>query len=108
MGKSSAFLEYVMHDVLADMHGITSRAMFGGYGIYKEGKIFLLIIDDELYAKANESTKHFFEEQGSHRFSYTNKHNKVFSMNYYLVPEEVMEQRDECHEWMVTALRAQV
>jgi DNA transformation protein len=106
MGKGSAFLEYVVHDVLADMQGITSRAMFGGHAIYKEGKIFLLIIDDELYAKANESTKDFFEARGSHRFSYTNKHGKVFTMNYYVVPEEVMEQRDECGEWMSMALRA--
>ena len=37
------FHEYVIGDVLGHISDITSRAMFGGYGMYLEGGIFAII-----------------------------------------------------------------
>jgi TfoX/Sxy family transcriptional regulator of competence genes len=43
------YCEYVVHDVLGHIKGITARAMFGGYGLYLDGAIFGIIADtDEL------------------------------------------------------------
>ena len=42
-----SFHEYVIGDVLGHISGITSRKMFGGYGIYLDGVIFAIITDDD-------------------------------------------------------------
>ena len=43
--KSNEFVEWVTGDLLAQMSGVTARAMFGGYGVYKDGVIFGIIVD---------------------------------------------------------------
>ena len=55
MKKDNSFHEYVMRDFLGDISGITSRAMFGGWGVYKDGTIFGIIFDGELYFKVDKS-----------------------------------------------------
>jgi len=50
-GMQNEFVTYVIEDVLGDIPGITSRAMFGGYGIYRDGIIFSLIAFNQLYFK---------------------------------------------------------
>lgn len=34
--SNSDFHDYVINDLLSEIPGITSRKMFGGYGIYKD------------------------------------------------------------------------
>lgn len=94
-----------MHDALAGIPGITSRAMFGGWGIYKDKKIFGLIADGELYFKVDETTKPEYESYGSRPFTYTNR-GKTYAMSYWLVPEEVLERPDEIYEWVEKAAHA--
>ena len=48
MAKDTSFHEFVMNELFADIDGITSRPMFGGFGIYKDGVIFALIGDERL------------------------------------------------------------
>ena len=38
MPKDQSFHDYVVNDVLVGISGITSRAMFGGWGIYPHTK----------------------------------------------------------------------
>jgi DNA transformation protein len=81
--KKSEFLEYVL-DCLSPLGTITSRAMFGGYGIYKDGLIFAVIIKDELYFKANKNTEEFYKSHDSLPFTYQGKKGPV-KMNYWKV-----------------------
>lgn len=104
MKRNSEFHDYVVLDILGDIPSITSTAMFGGYGLYKEGKIFALIIDDELYFKAGEKTKNYFKAKGSRPFTYKKKDGKTYTMNYWLVSEDVMENREKLGEWVDKAL----
>ncbi len=106
MKQGSEFHDYVVHDLFAYIAGITSRPMFGGYGIYKDGKIFAIIVGDEPYFKANQVTKIFFDTQGSHPFTYGKKDNRVYTMNYWLVPEEILENREALMEWLGLATDA--
>lgn len=95
------FHSYVMHDVLGHITGVTSRTMFGGYGIYLDGVIFAIITDnDELRFKANEDTKGKYEQLGGTQFIYHGHKNKApTSMPYWTVPEEIMENRDLVEDW---------
>ncbi len=49
MHAKNSFDDYVVHDVLGHIDGISARAMFGGHGIYKDGVIFAIIAYDELF-----------------------------------------------------------
>ena len=103
MKKSTEFHDYVVYDVLGGISGITSRAMFGGYGIYKNGEIFAIIADSELYFKVDENTVLDFKKLGSSQFTYKKKDGKKYAMNYWLLPEEIMEDKERLESWVFAA-----
>lgn len=105
MKKSTEFHDYIVYDVLGWLDGISSRAMFGGYSIYKDGKIFAIIADGELYFKVDENTVADFKKLGSSQFTYTKKNGKKYAMNYWLLSEEIMEDKEKLELWIDSALR---
>ena len=80
--------------------------MFGGYGLYKDGIIFGLIADDELYFKADDGNRPDYEVRGSRAFTYEAKGNKRIAMSYWQLPEDVMEDADLLAEWVSKAVSA--
>ena len=101
MKAIDTFHDYVMGDILGHIDGVTSKKMFGGYGIYLDGLIFAIITDDsELRFKANDETKEQYESRGGKQFIYTgHKNKKPTPMPYWTVPEEIMEDRELIEEW---------
>ncbi len=83
------YLYYVM-ELLAPLGQITSRAMFGGYGIFHQGDMFALISGSRLYFKVNDSNRAAYQKAGSQPFP---------PMPYYEVPAEVMEDAAVLHDW---------
>ena len=53
---NDAFIAY-LHDLFADFGVISTRAMFGGHGVYHRGVIIAIVIDDGLYLKTDEVTR---------------------------------------------------
>ena len=104
MVKDASFHEYVMHDLLGSVRGITSRPIFGGWGIYKEGIIFGIIVESELYFKVIAENRREFEKIGSHPFAYDRGDGKQITMSYWLVPEEVMENKEAFAGLMETSI----
>ncbi len=100
MKRNKDFHDYVVFDLLGDIDGITSRGMFSGFGIYKDGVIFAIIIGDELYLKTNDDSRKYFEENGSRPFSFSKKDGKVYTTKYWLVPEEIFDNREEFKVWL--------
>ncbi len=100
MSDKNTFAEYVVHDLLGQIDGITARAMFGGHGIYKNGVIFAIIAYDELYFKVDESNRADFEHFGSHPFVYAQGGHKSTTMSYWLVPQEILEDTERLAEWV--------
>lgn len=98
--SDKSFFEYVVGDVLSDIDGITSRAMFGGWGIYKDGKIFAIIADGKLYFKVGDINRRDFEKRGSGPFTYMGKGGKPYAMSYWELPEDVMENKVEISDWI--------
>jgi len=89
MPSDANFLSHVM-ELLEPTGDITSRAMFGGYGIFHQGDMFALISGSTLYFKVNETNFSHYEEADSSRFK---------PMPYYEVPTEVMEDRSIILDW---------
>jgi hypothetical protein len=58
MGSQQEFVDYVIGQI--DNAGvITAKAMFGGYHVYSDGKLFALIIDNKLFVKITVSGAEF-------------------------------------------------
>ena len=55
MASTKEFMDYVT-DQLSDIN-ITTKRMFGEYGVYYNGKIFGLVCDDQLFVKVTEVGK---------------------------------------------------
>ena len=72
--------------------------MFGGWGVYKDGVIFAIIVDDQLYFKVDDSNKSRYEKRGSRPFTYALR-GKLIAMSYWEVPAEVIDDRDEIKRW---------
>lgn len=109
MGKRSEFVAYIQEMLGLDWPS-TARAMFGGYGLYREGLMCGLVADDTLYLKTDDANRAEFEAAGSEPFVFTAKDGKQMAMSYWLLPESALEDRDELIQWMdigfAAALRA--
>ena len=102
--KDQSFHDYVVLDLLTGITGISSRAMFGGWGIYEHGIFFALIAEGELYFKVDDSNRADFEKLESRPFVYEGNKGKPMTMSYWLVPEEIMEDRETLATWVARAV----
>jgi DNA transformation protein len=80
--------------------GVTSRAMFGGHGLFHDAVMFA-IVDSEgrLYLRADATTALAFEAAGSTQHA---------RMPYWEVPEPVREDPDVLCEWASAAAEVAV
>jgi DNA transformation protein len=100
MPKSDGYKEFVM-DQLADLNGLTCRAMFGGYGLARYGSFFGIIHKGRLYFKTGPATAPLYRAQ-----QIPFKPNpKQTLRNYYEVPVDIVESSDRLVEWAVAAAR---
>ncbi len=102
--RKNELLEHVL-DLLIDFGPITARAMFGGYGIYKESRMFAIVIDDTLFFKTDGQTRTDFESRGLQPFTYKKKGKKI-SLTYYQAPEEALEDAAVMRHWAERASAA--
>lgn len=100
----SGFVEH-LHEVFRDFGPITARKMFGGHGIFHEGRMFGLIADDVLYLKVDARNRADFEAQGLQAFEY-NKAGKTMKMSYYQAPDTIFDDPDEAATWAQKAYAA--
>ena len=70
---------------------IKSRAMFGGYGLYKKGVIFGMIVDEDLYFKVDSTNLADYQAEKSEPFTYIGATGKPISMSYWKVPARVIK-----------------
>ena len=96
--------DYVIYVIgqLASFGAVHARSMFGGFGLYRDGVIIGIIIDNETYFKTDkESEKHFLAHD-SEPFSY-HKDGKVIKMSYWKVSEQILENRDVLYDFAMRA-----
>ena len=108
MKQDQSFHDYVMFDLFQNIAGLNSRAMFGGWGIYKNGVIFAIIVDGELYFKVNDQNLQQFKKLGSHPFVYFQAKHKSVTMSYWLLPQQIMEDLELLAEWVEQSVQVSV
>ncbi len=104
MSVSADYLTFVLEQLPRSL-SVSSRRMFGGVGLYADGWFFALIDDDVLYFKVDDTNRPDFLDRGCKAFRPLAHDPDAYSMNYFEVPSEVLEDRDELESWAHKAVR---
>ncbi len=80
--------------------------MFGGQGLYKNGVIFGIIAEGDVYFKVDETNLSHYEKVGSHPFTYMGAKGRPIAMSYWKVPDKVLKNEKTLHTWIEWSLKA--
>lgn len=105
MAKDTGFITHLL-DLLESYENVTARAMFGGHGIYRDGRMFGLVDGGVLYLKVDAENRATFEEAGLEPFRYEMKDGRVSVMSYHRCPEEALESPARMRPWAESAMAA--
>lgn len=101
MAVSVSFRTYLLEQ-LGQIRPVTTRPMFGGLTFFADGRAFALVADEVLYFKVDDSNRPDFEAAGMGPFLPFGDPDKP--MQYYELPEEVLEDLDQLAHWMARAI----
>jgi DNA transformation protein len=97
----SDFIPFVQ-ELLEDWAPVLARRMFGGHGLYHEGLMFAIIMDQRLYLKADEVNRPEFEALGLAPFTYAMK-GKDVALSYWAAPDTLFDDPQEAVLWARSA-----
>jgi DNA transformation protein len=100
----SSFVDH-LQEVFAGLGRVEARRMFGGHGIFHEGRMFALVAHETLYLKADDETAPFFEALGLPAFTYQ-RQGKTAQLRYRQAPEAVFEDPAAAMLWGRRAFEA--
>ena len=94
-----------VREVFREFGEIAIRRMFGGMGLYRDGRIFAIVIDGEIFLKADATTEAAFREVGSSPFTY-DRQGRAVALRYWRMPADALDEPDEAKRWGELALSA--
>ncbi len=83
-----------VQEQLEPLRGVVLRRMFSGAGLAIDGHNFAMLIDNTLYFTVDDETRPRYEAMGSHCFSYPRGARQVDIRSYYMVPADLLEDRE--------------
>lgn len=92
-------------DQLSALPGLLVKPMFGGYGLYQDDRFFGILMAGRLYFRTDEQTRAAYVKRGMGPFIYE-KARRTTTINYFEVPPEILEDRDELVRWAKRAIAA--
>ena len=93
-------------ELFAAFGRVDVRNMFGGAGIYAEGLMFGLLVDDVIYLKTDEHSAARFEREGCGPFTYDTKRGERVLKSYWRMPDRLYDEPEELADWANIALEA--
>ncbi len=100
------FLSYFLDDCLRWDSEFSIKPMFSGFWIYKNWKIFAIYAMKELYFKVGENNIDDYKKYNSRIFEYKKKWKKS-TISYYILPEEILEDKDKLDIWIENSLKVE-
>ena len=94
-----------LRDLCADFGELSARPMFGGYGLYFNGLITAIVIEDGLYLKVDAETAPEFIAAGCAPYIYRGQR-KPIELSYWSVPEQAMDSPEDMRPWLELAYDA--
>jgi DNA transformation protein and related proteins len=98
--KDDFFKDFVL-DQLSELRGVSCRAMFGGYGLYRGEVFFAIVHKGRLYFKTTEASRAPYIKKGMKPFR---PNAKQMLKTYYEVPVDIIEDTDQLTAWAGTAV----
>lgn len=100
----TAIPEFVTHVVeqMSSMGSVHAKKMFGGWGIFKDELMFAVVIQDELYFKADDENVGRFESRHLKAFTYEARGRRV-ALRYFQAPIETLEDPQAMADWAADA-----
>uniref|UniRef100_UPI00148951B0 TfoX/Sxy family protein n=1 Tax=Acinetobacter baumannii TaxID=470 RepID=UPI00148951B0 len=83
---------------MAGFAPVRAKRMFGGFGIFWQGLMLAIIIEDKLYFKVDDVSEPRFAQRGLPRFQYASK-GRTMSLRYCEAPPEVYDEPGHMAEW---------
>jgi len=81
MANTPDFIAHVL-ELMRPAGRASARAMFGGHGLYVEGLIVGIVVEDVLYLKTDDDTRGAYVKRALDPFCYTTKEGKAHAMSY--------------------------
>jgi DNA transformation protein len=100
----SDFIPFVQ-EILEGWGSVSARRMFGGHGLYQEGLMFAIVMNQQLYLKVDEQNRPEFEALGLTPFTYPMKGREV-TLSYWSAPEFIFDDSGEALRWAQSAWAA--
>jgi DNA transformation protein and related proteins len=88
-----------LRDVFREVPHLTIKRMFGGHGVYRDGLMFALEADGQVYLKTDEELRPEFTDRGLEPFTYEAAGGRKTVMSYHEAPLESLEQPMEMALW---------
>ena len=101
MAVSDSYLSFVLEQLDGVKHVVTKR-MFGGVGIYSDGKFFAVIDNDTLFFKVDETLARRYRDKGMPPFAPIPGAKPM--MGYYQVPPDILEDAEALARWAKDSL----
>jgi DNA transformation protein len=92
-------------DMFVSLGEVTIKRMFGGKGIYHQGKILALEFSGDILLKADVQSAPNFADAGASQWIYSGK-NKPVAMPYWSIPDAALDDPDELAKWVALAWAA--
>ena len=104
MPRDDAFVDYVL-ELFAPAGHASARRMFGGHGVYVDGRMCAIVFDGRLFLKVDAATRADFEGAGCAPFVYTGQQAPI-EMSYWSVPEAALDSAEAMAPWLARARAA--
>ncbi|MGJ7901845.1 TfoX/Sxy family protein [Lysobacter sp. 1R34A] len=101
---SEAFIAH-LRDLASAFGALSARSMFGGHGVYHDGVMIALVIDEAVYLKVDPQTEPRFRAAGCEPFVYT-RQRKPVELSFWSVPESAMDSPQDMKPWLALAYQA--
>ena len=89
----------LIRELAEPIGGVAMKRMFGGVGLFRDGRMFAIVVADVLYFKVDAESAHLFEAEALEPFGYTAKTGERVVMSYRRAPERVFDDPDEFLIW---------
>ena len=104
MSAEDDFIDYLVES-LSPLGPVRAKKMFGGFGIFMDELMFGLVSKNVFYLKVDDKNRPDFETRGLGPFTYSRK-GKEYSMSYYEVPDEAVDEAEQLCGWAQKAYDA--
>ncbi|MEZ5954419.1 MAG: TfoX/Sxy family protein [Hyphomonas sp.] len=93
------FHEFVI-ELLGPMGPVSIRRMFGGAGVFRDGLMFGLIVDDTLFLKTDAALRAELEAEGCAPFIWVRPSDGAeVDMGYVSLPADALDEPDAASAW---------